>query len=53
MLYWLQQRMNIFAETERTEEVAATAYFKVLTWHSFGEENQEKPDWIISVLSEI
>jgi hypothetical protein len=41
--------MNIFGETERTKEVAATAYFEVLTWHSFGEERQEKPQTGLSV----
>jgi hypothetical protein len=41
--------MNIFGETERSEEVAATAYFEVRTWHSFGEENQEKPQPGLSV----
>jgi hypothetical protein len=36
------QNMNIFGETERMKEVAATAYFEVLTWYSFGGENHEK-----------
>jgi hypothetical protein len=46
--------MNICGETEKTGEVAAIAYFKVLSWHSFGVENQKKNTGrIISVLAEI
>jgi hypothetical protein len=41
--------MNIFGETERTEVVAAIAYFDVLTWYPLGEENQEKPQIGLSV----